>query len=108
MATEGRQAQRIFLWQHFDVVIADQLMPDIDGITLLESLRKTDTEFKALLISKFPKLLKQETSRIQSIGPVAIIEKPFSFSEIDAAVTRIQQEAIDDSAAVYRKAGAAY
>lgn len=72
----------------FDVIVIDLVMPELSGIDLLERLRKKNRSTRAIIITGFPELLEEGSARLEALDVEAVIEKPFSFSEVDAAVER--------------------
>lgn len=81
-AFDGRLAL-YFCEQHdFDWVLLDLDLPRLAGIELLTHLRDEQQTFRAIVISKFADLLAQMSTRLAALGVEAMIEKPFSFSDV--------------------------
>lgn len=85
----GQVASACFHRQDFDVIIIDLLMPDILGIEVLEQLYADGRMLRTILISGFPELLDEISPRLTRIGVEAVIQKPFLFTELDEALTRL-------------------
>ena len=69
-------------------LIADYLMPDIDGLTLLERLRKQGWSGPALLITgHFNATLEQ---RALAVGYAQVFEKPLDHERLLNAVARLK------------------
>lgn len=50
-AADGRQGLRAFQSQKFDVVITDLIMPEMEGMETIISLRQSDPEVKIIAMS---------------------------------------------------------
>lgn len=68
-----------------DCLVIDYRMPDVDGFTVLQSLRARGWQGKALLVSAYCNCAL--TARAHSAGFDAVFEKPF--------IARAVREAID-------------
>jgi two-component system chemotaxis response regulator CheY len=65
-----------------DVVLMDQVMPSLDGISTMVEMHKVDPSLKVLFISADP----ASKSRAIRSGAIAFIEKPFRVTEFVTAV----------------------
>jgi DNA-binding response OmpR family regulator len=70
----------------FDLVLIDFVLPRHNGIEVLERLRQKSHGTRAIMITDSPELLAVESERMAALDVEAVIEKPFSFSEIDELV----------------------
>lgn len=70
----------------FDVIVVDFVLPRLNGIEVLEKLRQKNHSTRAIMITGFPELLKEESSRLADLDLDAVLEKPFSFSELDELI----------------------
>lgn len=69
-------------------LIADYLMPDIDGVTLLKRLRKLGWVGPALLITgHFDAMLEQ---RALAVGYAQVFEKPLNHERLLGVVARMK------------------
>ncbi len=80
------EAMRLFETETFDVVIADIMMPDVDGLTLLKDIKKIDSEIPVILITAYASL----GSAVEALrhGAFDYITKPFKMDQIRFAVKR--------------------
>ena len=80
--------------QHYDLVITDLNMPNVNGITLVEHLPK---HIPTIIISAFlkkPAFLKA----LEKLQPAGVFEKPFAISDLRKAVREaLDGQASDDS-----------
>lgn len=61
-------------------LVVDYRMPDIDGIELIERLRRLNVTLPAILITV--RVTKQLRMLAQKLGLTAVLEKPLSDSEL--------------------------
>ena len=65
-------------------IISDTMMPQMDGLTMLEHLREQGREIPVILISAAHDL--PDAARRESLGIVALFPKPFDFDALLKAV----------------------
>ena len=82
----GKEAFRLCQEQLFDLVITDLAMPDMDGLELIQSLRRSRLDLPVLAISGAfnGQLLKVATL----LGAVATLDKPFTQAELLTMVNK--------------------
>lgn len=92
-ATDGLQALNILQNQMFDLVITDLHMPKMDGITLLDNIRK-DAELKNLLVLMVTCEDSSSTVKKAINAKVSgFIVKPFNMNVLSAQLTRLSIKA---------------
>jgi DNA-binding response OmpR family regulator len=74
--------------KYFDVIIMDYVMPGLNGIEVLEIMRKKNKSTRAIIITGFPELLQEQSARLAKLDVEAVIEKPFDFSELDELIEK--------------------
>ncbi len=93
VATEGLQALNILQNQMFDLVITDLHMPKMDGITLLDNIRK-DAELKNLPVLMVTCEDSSSTVKKAINAKVSgFIVKPFNMNVLSAKLTRLSIKA---------------
>lgn len=75
----------------YDLLVVDLVLPKVDGVDLLQRLRQKNHHCQVIVITGFPELATEESARLKTLDVVAVIQKPFSFSEVDDVVQRLSQ-----------------
>ena len=88
-AYKGNLAANFCEDEEFDVVIVDFVLADMNGFDVLERLRECNRKARAIIITGFPELLKDQSPRLKELDVEAVLEKPFSFSKVDELVDKI-------------------
>lgn len=88
-AANGRAAVELVREQHFDVVISDVRMPDMDGVELLQQLCEHDAELPVILVSGgFDADAEQAAAEY---GAFEYLMKPLAFDKLhEAAASAIE------------------
>jgi two-component system cell cycle sensor histidine kinase/response regulator CckA len=83
-ASDGEQALKLFAdGKRYDLVISDVVMPNLDGPSMAQQLRKNYGDVRLLFISGYAEEQLRETI---SLDNVAFMAKPFSVQQIAEAV----------------------
>lgn len=92
VADGGRDAlKKAKLHGPIDLLVTDFLMPDINGLVLLEALRKQYPDLKALLISGHGTV--RSAVEAMRLGAFDFITKPFDVEQVRATVERALKSA---------------
>ena len=78
-AANGREAMEKVAQGHFDVVITDVNMPEMDGITLTRELTLRFSDLPVMIMTAQPDEHWRESAR--SAGAREVLGKPFEISE---------------------------
>lgn len=94
-ARSGHEAAALMKQQNFDVVIADVLMPDGDGLELITESRKTQPRARIVAISGGGRYLHgTECLKVATgLGAHAAVLKPFSMPELLASIDSVLPKA---------------
>jgi len=86
-AADGRKALKHSQEQHFDVMIVDVMLPEVDGFQVVEQIRLTDRETPIIFLTA----KDQAADRIQGLkkGADDYLTKPFVFEELLLRVRRL-------------------
>ena len=69
-----------------DIVISDINMPEMDGLTLLEQIRKVDPNIRAIIVSAYGDMGNIRTAMRR--GAVDFITKPIDFKDFEETIER--------------------
>ncbi|MEK6746487.1 MAG: response regulator transcription factor [Pseudomonadota bacterium] len=75
--------------EHYDAMIIDRMLPEVDGITIVQTLRASDNQTPIILLTALDKV--EERVKGLKVGADDYLAKPYSFSELQArldAITR--------------------
>lgn len=78
--SNGREAIEILKDRKFDLCILDVMLPEVDGFTVAEELRKTDQQTPILFLTA--KSLEEDRIHGLQIGGDDYLIKPFSMEEL--------------------------
>ena len=86
-AVDGRAALRVLGQEPVDLVITDILMPDMDGLELIRSLRLSHPALPVIAISGGARLAMGDFLPVaKAFGAVQTLTKPFAISQLIEAV----------------------
>ena len=85
--TDGKDALLAAMGQDFDVLILDRMVPNLDGLAVLKSLRASRNTTPALFLTA----LGEVDSRVEGFeaGGDDYLTKPFAFAELSARVNAL-------------------
>ena len=76
----GKDAMHVIKQNDFDLCILDVMLPDFDGFTIAEEIRKFNTQVPILFLTA--KSMKEDRIRGLKLGADDYITKPFSIEEL--------------------------
>lgn len=88
-AGDGREGLRMALTRNPDIILCDVMMPDVDGLSFLKTLKHNQN------ISHIPVIMLTAKSGIQdrvdglSLGADAYISKPFHIEEVEMQISNL-------------------
>ncbi|WP_313152799.1 response regulator transcription factor [Lacrimispora sp.] len=84
---DGEEALEYLEINKYDLLILDLNMPKVDGITVLKTLRGTDTELKVLILSARSEI--EDKVMGLDCGANDYLSKPFDFEELTARIRNL-------------------
>lgn len=85
----GREAIDSYRAGEVDLVITDLIMPDTDGLEIIQEIRRKDPGAKILAISGGGRVQAEEyLSVARKFGALEVLPKPFGSQDLKAAVDR--------------------
>ncbi len=84
---DGRDALSACLYNTYDLVILDRMMPGMDGLAVVKSLRATNSKLPVLFLTA----MADVDDRVEGLtaGGDDYLTKPFHFSELLARITAL-------------------
>lgn len=77
-AANGVEATKAIARKHFDLVITDLIMPEKDGIQLMNEIRRKHPQVRIVAMSGGGHVPREQYLRIaKGLGAHAVLEKPF-------------------------------
>lgn len=86
--TEPHKALEAISQAPVDVIFADLMMPEMDGVTLLQYAKQCVPGAAQIVVTGQVELRQLE--RVQALGVNAVIEKPFSLDDVRAIVNSVR------------------
>lgn len=97
-ASDGHEAWSLITTQHFDLLVTDMFMPNLNGFELTLKCHKEFPELKIILVSGGGKDIIAEHGQRkvqymeQEVEIDAFLKKPFNLDDMLSIVERILQE----------------
>lgn len=85
LATSGREALSLAADRHFDAVITDYKMPEMDGLTMLAQLHALKPDMRGILMTGF--VTREALATLQGSG-WSYLTKPFEIGELVVLLDR--------------------
>ncbi|WP_439558199.1 response regulator transcription factor [Dyadobacter sp.] len=79
-ASDGAEALDFFGKDHFDICVLDIMLPKMDGFTLAEKIRSSDSQVPILFLSA--RSLQEDKIKGLRLGADDYVTKPFSIEEL--------------------------
>ncbi|KAA6441706.1 response regulator transcription factor [Dyadobacter flavalbus] len=79
-ATDGVEALDFFGKEHFDICVLDIMLPKMDGFTLAEKIRSSDSQVPILFLTA--RSLQEDKIKGLKLGADDYVTKPFSIEEL--------------------------
>ncbi len=86
-ASNGLEAESIFIKEQIDLILSDIRMPTMDGIALLKSVKKSKKPVKFILMTGFKEIL--ETKAAFDLGADDFLSKPFRINDLKNSVINL-------------------
>jgi two-component system OmpR family response regulator len=90
-ATDGREGLFLAAGNSYDLLIVDRMLPNLDGLTIVRTLRASGNQTPVLVLSA----LGEVDDRVEGLraGGDDYLVKPFAFSELHARVEALLRRA---------------
>lgn len=102
VAENGNKAVDLWRSNHFDIILTDVKMPEMDGIEAVRIIREEEKKTGAHIpiIAVTALAMTDDRDKCLAAGMDDYISKPYHFDDLSAAITRVlrdRQEAKTDS-----------
>ncbi len=91
IASSGSEGINLAQKQQPDAILLDVMMPDMDGISTLSSLKANDKTRAIPVIFLTAKTQATEKDQLQNLGVVDVITKPFNSMTLASQIAKILQ-----------------
>ncbi|MBK8957011.1 MAG: response regulator transcription factor [Proteobacteria bacterium] len=103
VAANGRDGLFVATTHEFDLVVLDRMLPEIDGLTVLRTLRASGSRVPVLLLSAMGEV-DQRVAGLRA-GADDYLVKPFAFSELEARIEALARRTVPEGPATVLKVG---
>jgi DNA-binding response OmpR family regulator len=102
-ASDGEEGLHLALHESYDAAVIDVMLPKLDGLGLIDELRRSGVATPVLILSA----RRTVDDRVKGLeaGGDDYLTKPFAFSELLARVQALIRRSTGSAAATYLKAG---
>jgi CheY-like chemotaxis protein len=106
--TNGEDAISLILSEPYDLILLDQMMPGIDGLSVLSEIRRLEPDVPIVMVTKS----EEEAMISEALGRRAddFLAKPLNARQLISLVTRVlemedlvEERIVQEYAAVYRR-----
>lgn len=93
VSADGKDGLFMATTESYDVLIVDRMLPNLDGLTIIKTLRGADNDVPVLILSA----LGEVDDRVKGLrsGGDDYLVKPFAFSELLARIEVMQRRAVN-------------
>lgn len=79
-AGDGAEAVRLIRSTHFDLVVLDWMLPDMEGVEVVRVIRERDEKLPIVMITA--RSLRPDRDMAREGGITAFLPKPFAFADL--------------------------
>lgn len=93
-AADGREGLLLATTSDFDLIVLDRMLPEVDGLTVLRTLRGAGNKVPVIILSA----LGEVDHRVDGLraGGDDYLVKPFAFSELEARIEALLRRGTPD------------
>jgi two-component system OmpR family response regulator len=94
-AANGKDGLLMAATEHYDALIVDRMLPGLDGLSIIRTLRASENRTPALILSALGEV-DDRVAGLQAGGDDYLV-KPFAFSELVARLEALVRRAIPET-----------
>lgn len=87
---DGLQALEVIKKKKFDIVFSDLMMPEIDGLTLLKSIKQVSAETEVIIVTGYASI--ESAIEALKLGGYDYLQKPINFERLRILIDRITEK----------------
>jgi CheY-like chemotaxis protein len=87
LASSGQKGLELFRRERPDVVVLDLKMPEMDGVTVLREIRRTDAQQPVIILTGARTADAEQ--QVRALGVTEFVEKEFSLHHLGDALKRL-------------------
>ena len=88
-AKDGKEASKLYIELHPDVVLLDIMMPNYDGFYAMEKIKKFDPDAKIVVVTG--DLTEKTAKRLTDLGAIEMLYKPYEIDDVAKVVNAAAQ-----------------
>ncbi|HLF18744.1 MAG TPA: response regulator [Candidatus Omnitrophota bacterium] len=81
---DGEEAVQLVKKEKFDIVFIDIVMPEPDGVSVLEKIREVAPDLPVVMMSGYS--VDEKRHRAMELGAITCLKKPFEMDEVRQVV----------------------
>lgn len=90
-AANGAEARDLCSAHHFDIVVLDVCLPDVDGLKLLSEIKDTDPDLEVIMITGYGTI--PDAVEAMRLGAYDYVTKPFELERVEFVIEKAFQRA---------------
>ncbi len=90
-AANGAEARELCTAHHFDIVVLDVCLPDMDGLKLLSEIKNTDPDLELIMITGYGTI--PDAVEAIRLGAYDYITKPFELERVEFVIEKAFERA---------------
>ncbi len=103
VADNGRDGLLVASTGSFDLIVLDRMLPEVDGLTVVRTLRASDNRVPVLILSALGEV-DQRVAGLRAGGDDYLV-KPFAFSELEARLEALARRTAPEGPATLLRVG---
>lgn len=86
-ASDGAEGVEKCVSENLNIIVTDYMLPDMDGISMVNSLKRNNSKIKAILITAFDE--EEIEKRARASGFIDFMNKPVDIVKLELLINRL-------------------